>query len=74
MFELLANWPATLFSFLRISNLMNIRLSFGIVHLIIYATISKITVRPREIGTEGTGGTSNHDNGAHEAQTLLCIP
>ena len=33
--------------------------------------MSKITVRPREIGTEGTGVTSNHDNEAHEAQTLF---
>ncbi len=44
----------------------HIRLSFGIVHSIkIYSTISKITVRPREIGTGGTGVTSNHDNEAH---------
>ena len=44
----------------------HIRLSFGIVHSIItYSTISKIAVRPREIGTGGTGVTSNHDNEAH---------
>ncbi len=37
-------------------NILHIRLSFGIVHsIIIYSTISKITVRPREIGTGGTG-------------------
>ena len=41
-------------------------LALGIVHsIIIYSTISKITVRPREIGTGGTGVTSNHDNEAH---------
>ena len=28
----------------------------------IYSTISKITVRPRQIRTGGTGETSNHDN------------
>jgi hypothetical protein len=33
--------------------------------IIIYSTISKITVRPREIETGGTGVTSNHDNEAH---------
>ena len=57
---------------------LHIRLSFGIqvVHsIIIYSTISKITVRPREIETGGTasGVTSNHDNEAHEAQTLFSI-
>ncbi len=56
-------------SFFRISTLLyilHIRLSFGIVHsILIYSTISKITVRPREIGTGGTGATSNHDNEAH---------
>ena len=47
-------------------HILHIRLSFGIVHsIIIYSTISKITVRPREIGTGGTGVTSNHDNEAH---------
>jgi hypothetical protein len=43
-----------------------IRLSFGVVHsMVIYSTISKITVRPRELGTGGTGVTSNHDNETH---------
>jgi hypothetical protein len=45
---------------------LHILLSFGFVHsILIYPTISKITVRPREIGTGGTGVTSNHDNEAH---------
>jgi hypothetical protein len=44
-------------------DILHIRLSFGIVHsILIYSTISKFTVRPREIGTGGTGVTSNHDN------------
>jgi hypothetical protein len=46
--------------FFRISTLLHIlhiRLSFGIVHSnIICSTISKITVRPREMGTRGNGG------------------
>jgi hypothetical protein len=47
-------------------HILHVRLSFGIVHsIIIYSTISKITVRPREIGKGGTGVTSNHDNGDH---------
>ena len=62
-------------NFFRISTLLHIlyiRLSFGIVHyIIIYSTTSKITVRLREIGTGGTGGTSNHDNEAIEVQTLF---
>jgi hypothetical protein len=42
----------TLLIFFRISTLLHIRLSFGIVRsIIIYSAISKITVRPREIGT-----------------------
>ncbi len=59
----------TLLLFFRISTScisLHIRLSFGIVHsFIIYSTISNITVRPREIGTGGTGVTSNHDNEAN---------
>jgi hypothetical protein len=48
-------------SFCRISTLLHIWLSFGIVSfgivhsIIIYSTISKITVRPREIGAGGKG-------------------
>jgi hypothetical protein len=54
-------------------HIVHIRLSFGIVHSIrIYSTISKITGRPREIGTGGTGVTSNHDiESNREAQTLF---
>ena len=59
----------TLLLFFRINTLLHIlhiRLSFGIVHsIVIYSTISKITVRPREIGTGGTEVTSNHDNESH---------
>jgi hypothetical protein len=48
------------------------RKSFGIFHsIVIYTTISKRTVRPREIGTGGKRVTSNYDNEAIEAQTLF---
>jgi len=61
-----ANWSATLFFFFHLLHILHIRLSFGIVHsIIIDSTISKITGRPREIGTGGPGVTSNHDNEAH---------
>ncbi len=80
-----ANWPAALFFFFgkhpgRLLHILHIRLSFGIVHsIIIYSTMSKIAVRPREIGTGGTAVTSNHDNEAHESldsvfYSLICHP
>jgi hypothetical protein len=58
-----ANWPATLFFFFfkdkHLMHILHIRLLFGTVHsIIICSTISKITVRPRQIGTGGTGVTS----------------
>jgi hypothetical protein len=85
------NQPATLiFFFFRISNLLHIlhiRLSFGIVHsIIIYSTISKITVRPREVGNRGNmksrqrgpssldGPTSNHDKEAHRVRLCFLQP
>ncbi len=53
-------------------HILHIRLSFGIGHsIIIYSTISKITVRPREIGTGGTGVTSNLDNEAHRGSDFV---
>ena len=57
---LVSNTPLLFFT---INTILHTRLSFGIVHsIMIYPTISKITVRPREIGT---GGTLNHDSEAH---------
>ena len=70
--------PFFLFRISTLLHILHIRLSFGIVHsIIIYSTISKITVRPREIGTGGTGVTSNHDNEAHRGSdsvsySLIC--
>ena len=56
------------------ADILHIRLSFGIVHSIItYSTISKITVCPREIGTAGTGVTSNHHNEDHRGSDSVKV-
>jgi hypothetical protein len=63
---------STLFFIITLLHILDFRLSFCIVHsIIIYSTISKLTVSPREIGrggTRGTGVTSNHgDNETHRS-------
>ena len=64
--------------FFRISTLLHIlhiRLSFVIVHsIIIYSTMSKITLSPREIGTGGTGNIKSRQRGPSRLRLCFLHP